>query len=53
MDGAYGAAQDNGSFNGMIGMLQRGEVDVAVAGAAITSSRASAATPLTPIGSFR
>ncbi len=49
----YGALQDNGTFNGMIGMLERGEVDGATDGFALISSRAKVADPLTPIGSFK
>ncbi len=43
---------DDGNFNGMIGMLQRGEVDAATDGFALTESRTQAADPLTAIGGF-
>lgn len=41
-DGNYGAALENGSFNGLTGLLQRGEADIVAAGFAVTLGRSRA-----------
>ncbi|CEF59755.1 Ionotropic glutamate receptor domain and Extracellular solute-binding protein, family 3 domain and Glutamate receptor, L-glutamate/glycine-binding domain-containing protein [Strongyloides ratti] len=40
-DGAYGVGDDNGKWNGVIGMLQRHEADLSVSALTITYSRSS------------
>ena len=52
VDGNYGSLLYNGSFNGIIGMLTRGEVDLGLTGFSLTKSRAEAADFLHPIGSI-
>ncbi len=51
-DGRYGVDTGNGSFDGTVGVLQRKEAMVGINGLAVTASRAGAADPLSPLGSF-
>ncbi len=53
IDGGWGTPLENGSFNGMIGMLQRGEVDCAVSGFGLFKKRAAVAAHLNPITHWR
>ncbi len=39
----------NGSFNGMIGMLERKEIDCAIAGFGLTAQRAAVVDSINPI----
>ena len=39
VDGMYGTKNADGSWNGLIGMLERGEVDLALADLSVTSDR--------------
>ncbi len=51
-DGRYGSDYGNGSFDGVIGMLQRKEVMVGINGFLVSATRAKAADPLVPLGFF-
>ena len=42
IDGAWGSMNPNGSFNGMIGMLERDEIDIALTSFYVTEARAKA-----------
>ncbi len=48
IDGSWGSLNPDGTFNGMIGMLERGEVDCAVSAFGLLKSRAKAADFLDP-----
>ncbi len=48
IDGTWGSLQSDGTMSGMIGMLQRKEVEVALAGFIIMKDRAEAADFVTP-----
>ncbi len=50
LDGYWGSKEDNGNFNGMIGMIQRGEVECAVTSFTLKKSRAEVADFVTPVG---
>ena len=51
-DGRYGSDTGNGSFDGVIGMLQRKETMVGINGFTVSASRATVSDPLIPLGSF-
>ncbi len=48
IDGVWGVPLPNGSFNGMIGMLERREIDCAIAGLGLFEKRVAVADPLHP-----
>ncbi len=48
IDGAWGSRQADGSFNGIIGMLERQEVEMGVASFSLQKSRSEAADHLFP-----
>ena len=39
VDGLFGTKNDDGSWNGVVGMLERGELDLTLADLAVTSDR--------------
>ena len=49
VDRKFGSKLDNGSFTGMLGMLQRQEVDFAVSSLIISQDRSLAADFLSPL----
>ena len=51
-DGQYGAIQADGSWNGMISMLQKETIDIAPAPFSVTRARASVMTYATPINNI-
>ncbi len=51
-DGKFGAKEKDGSFNGIIGVLQRGEADIAINAVSLTSDRAKAADASLPLGNY-
>ncbi len=52
-DGKYGGLNPDGvTFNGMVGMLQRGEAHAAICGIALTQARIKVADPLNVIGFY-
>ena len=51
-DDAFGSTQADGTMNGMIGMIARGEADAAIDGFTILESRAHFAQPLIPQGTY-
>ncbi len=53
IDGGWGSKQEDGTINGMIGMLNRSEVDCAVSDFGLTRDRASAADFINPIAAAR
>ncbi len=52
VDGRFGVKTDNGSFNGVIGMVHRGEAFAGINCLSLTRDRAEAADFLTPMGKF-
>ena len=50
VDGKFGGLTSNGTFNGMIGMLQRQEVDFAAMAISVMNTRAQVADPGLPMG---
>ncbi len=53
VDGGWGSQNANGSFNGMVGMIQRGEVDCAVSGFGLFKERAKVNDYHSPIGHIK
>ncbi len=53
IDGNWGSLNPDGTFNGMIGMLERGEVDCTVSAFELLQSRAKAADYLDPYETIR
>ncbi len=53
IDGNWGSLQPNGSFDGMIGMIERKEVDCAVSGFGLMKERSRVADYLNPTGYLR
>jgi ABC-type amino acid transport substrate-binding protein len=52
-DNNFGSRLENGSWNGLIGMVVRGAVDVVVAYTYWTEDRAQAVDFITPIEQYR
>ncbi len=52
-DAQFGTNTGNGSYSGVIGMLQRGEVMVGINGFTLSAARANVADPLVPLGFFK
>ena len=50
IDGAWGSKLDDGTFNGMIGMIERQEVECTVTGFSLKKSRAQVADFIKPVG---
>ncbi len=50
IDGNYGGKGSDGKFNGIIGMVQRKEVDIGVASFSLSKERAGAVPFLIPFG---
>ncbi|XP_064100968.1 glutamate receptor U1-like [Macrobrachium nipponense] len=48
-DGAWGAPDENGNFNGMLGMIQRNEIDLALGPFGMTEGRARVAAFSRPV----
>ena len=48
-DGEWGAPKDNGHWSGMVGMLESGEVDIAVTDLTYTVPRTAVLTFVTPL----
>ena len=53
IDGSYGNQLENGSWNGMVGMLQRGEADLAIPFLAMLAHRLDAIDFPKAITSYR
>ncbi len=53
IDDAWGILQDNGQFNGIVGMLQRKEVDVSVTSLTIYKDRSEVVDHLDPYSNYR
>ena len=51
-DGLWGAMLENGSYNGLVGMLQRNEIDIGLASFIFTSLRFEAIGYLRPLGAY-
>ncbi|KAF2349076.1 Ionotropic glutamate receptor L-glutamate and glycine-binding domain, partial [Trinorchestia longiramus] len=49
VDGLWGEALPNGTFNGMVGMVQRKETDLALGPFGMTASRAAVVRFSTPV----
>ncbi len=49
VDGSWGSLKEDGTFNGIIGMLERQVVDAGIAMFSMSKSRSSAAQHLIPI----
>ncbi len=50
IDGSWGSKQKNGSFNGMIGMIEREEVQCGATAFSLKKTRAEAADFVNPVG---
>ena len=51
-DGQYGVDIGNGTFSGVIGLVQQRKVMIAINGLQVSALRAAAADPLVPLGTF-
>ena len=51
IDGGWGSIEPDGSWNGMVGMVHRNEVDIAVSDFFITSERQAAVDSTATMGS--
>ncbi len=51
-DGKFGGLEQDGSFNGIIGVLERGEADIGINVLSLTTDRANAADHSQPLGYF-
>ncbi len=49
----WGSPTEDGTFNGMVGMLERGEVFAGLSGFALLDSRAEVADFTMPIGYYK
>ncbi len=50
VDGKYGVLTEDGTFNGVIGMLERGEVVAGLNAFSLSNARAQVADHLVPLG---
>ena len=53
IDRAWGSQQNDGTFDGIVGMLQRSEVDYGVTAFGLSKGRAEAADFLLPLGGLK